>query len=116
MDTLNKDYHLKTYQHYKNRKYYNIISIARDCSNSDRILVIYRGLYTDPVFGSNPVWVRSFDEFFGNVKIDGMTIPRFCPLDGIYRATPRLNTTQSYPHLGKSHHSHHSAQKLNTSY
>lgn len=48
------------FKHFKG-KCYGIISIAKDCETLND-LVVYKALY-----GNNQIWVRNYDDFFGEV-------------------------------------------------
>jgi hypothetical protein len=75
--------HMKTdtiqygkYEHYKNKKHYELIGIARH-SETHEEMVIYKALYTCEQFGHHQVWVRPKKMFFENIIHNGATIPRF---------------------------------------
>lgn len=40
-------------------------------------LVVYRGLYDDPEFGKNPIWVRPISLFTDEIMVNGQKVPRF---------------------------------------
>lgn len=50
------------YEHYRNKKQYRIVALARDTETLG-LYVVYQGLYDDPEFGNNPIWIRSLDLF-----------------------------------------------------
>ena len=64
------------YRHYKNKKLYKIITIARH-SETHEEMVIYQGLYQCEEFGWNPVWARPAKMFLEKLRIEGKTVPRF---------------------------------------
>jgi len=66
---------LGRYKHY-NGKFYELIAVGRIRKDKETV-VVYRGLYEDPEFGKNPVWVQPKARFFENVKVDGVEMPRF---------------------------------------
>lgn len=70
--------HQPIYRHYKGKEY-DMIGIAFHSETMEE-LVIYRARYTDPKLGSNPMFARPKDMFFGEVTVDGKTIPRFIKL------------------------------------
>lgn len=74
---MNKDINGK-YRHYKGKEY-EIMGIARH-SETLAELVVYRGLYEDPEFGPNPIWVRPKEMFFDEVEVEGVIKPRFTQL------------------------------------
>lgn len=60
------------YRHNKSGNLYILIGIGK-MTDDARDVVIYQALY-----GETEVWVRDFDEFFGEVNDgNGGTIPRF---------------------------------------
>lgn len=63
------------YQHYKG-KFYEVIDEAVDSDTLEEY-VVYRGLYDDPEFGHNPLWVRKKKEFLEKVEIDGKKVERY---------------------------------------
>lgn len=70
--------HPPIYRHYKGKEY-DMIGIAYHSETMEK-LVIYRGRYTDPKLGTNPMFARPKDIFFGTVTIDGKIVPRFTQL------------------------------------
>lgn len=66
---------LGQYEHYKGKRY-EVIGVARD-SETLKDMVIYRALYDSEEFGSDALWVRPKEIFFGKVVIDGEEAPRF---------------------------------------
>jgi hypothetical protein len=66
---------LGRYKHYKGNLY-EVICIAKN-SETLEDMVVYRGLYNDEKFGSNPIWVRSKEMFLSKKIIDGIEVERF---------------------------------------
>ncbi len=64
------------YQHYKTKKIYEVIGMARH-SETHEEMVIYKALYQCDRFGNNQVWVRPKAMFFEEVEYNGSSIPRF---------------------------------------
>ena len=58
------------YRHYKGKEY-TVIGVARH-SETEEELVVYRKEYDD-----HGLWVRPLGMFMENVKVDGLTLPRF---------------------------------------
>jgi uncharacterized damage-inducible protein DinB len=65
---------LGRYRHYKGGEY-EIIGIARH-SETLEPLVLYR-----PLYNATGLWVRPYAMFFGQVEHDGLSQPRFAPLE-----------------------------------
>jgi hypothetical protein len=63
------------YEHYRGKRY-KVLAVARH-SEDLSVNVVYQGLYTDPEFGENPVWVRPLGMFLEDVVIDGKNVRRF---------------------------------------
>jgi len=63
------------YQHFKGKRY-ELIGVGRDCETLEEV-VIYRGLYDDPDYGKNPIWVRPKTSFLQKVKVGKRLVPRF---------------------------------------
>lgn len=63
------------YKHYKGNTYV-ILSLATHSETLEE-LVVYQGEYSDPEFGTNPVWVRPRTMFSESVQINGQSVPRF---------------------------------------
>lgn len=63
------------FRHYKGKDY-EVVAIGWDSEKLSRV-VVYRALYDDAEFGKNAVWVRGWDEFFGDVEVDGEVVKRF---------------------------------------
>jgi hypothetical protein len=59
------------YQHYKNRKKYQLILKAIDTTTKEKVAV-YQALYEPYEY-----FVRPWDEFFGIVEYESKQIPRF---------------------------------------
>jgi len=68
------------YQHYKTKKLYGIIGIARH-SETHEELVVYKALYQCSEFGNNQLWVRPKEMFFEQVDYNGQRVPRFKQVD-----------------------------------
>jgi hypothetical protein len=70
------------YRHYKGGEY-EVIGVARH-SETQEPLVVYRPLYDDSGW-----WVRPHAMFFETVQVDGVTRPRFEPVEaGLTAAAP----------------------------
>jgi hypothetical protein len=65
------------YKHY-NGKPYEILAVGR-LTESETLqeCVVYKGLYDDPEFGPNPIWIRPLAMFMEEVMINGQSVPRF---------------------------------------
>lgn len=67
------------YKHYK-WKLYEVIWLALNTENREK-LVVYKALYETPElekeFWKEPIFVRPFDIFNENVKINGKIVKRF---------------------------------------
>jgi len=62
----------KIYKHTKTGNLYLILNhFAKETTNASPVIV-YQALY-----GDNQVWVRSYEEFFNEVEINGELKPRF---------------------------------------
>lgn len=68
-----------TYEHYSGKQY-KVMAIANHSEDLQKY-VVYQGLYNDPVFGSNPVWIRPVVMFMETVEKNGKIVPRFRKLD-----------------------------------
>jgi hypothetical protein len=64
------------YEHYKNKKLYEIIGVALHSETKEE-MIIYKALYDCAEFGPNQIWVRPKAMFFENVFYNGVTMPRF---------------------------------------
>jgi len=64
----------KRFRHFKGGEYV-IVAIGRD--DDLKKVVVYRGDYDSEEFGRGSVWVRGYDEFFGEVEVDGKIVKRF---------------------------------------
>lgn len=64
---------LGTYQHYKNKKFYKVISIAKH-SETLEDMVVYEAQYDNPV---GKVWVRPLKMFEETVEYEDKKVPRF---------------------------------------
>ena len=58
------------YRHYKGGEY-EVIGVARH-SETLEPLVVYR-----PLYNASGLWVRPHAMFFGDVEVEGCTVPRF---------------------------------------
>ncbi len=72
----------KRYQHYKGKTYV-VLAIGYDSENLQEV-VVYRGEYTDPEFGENPVWVRPLGMFEEKIIVDGKAVDRFTRIEDIH--------------------------------
>ncbi len=67
------------YQHYKG-KYYEVLGLALNSETREK-MVLYKCLY--PVnnlpeeFGTEPIFIRTYNNFTEKVKANGKMIPRF---------------------------------------
>jgi hypothetical protein len=65
------------YRHFKGEdKIYEIIAIARDCDNPERMSVIYKSLY-EGEYPVGTIWRRSLEEFIGFKELNGNKVKRF---------------------------------------
>jgi hypothetical protein len=64
-----------TYEHYSGKQY-KVIAIGNHSEDLKKY-VVYQGLYNDPEFGNNPVWLRPVDMFMEIIEKNGHQIPRF---------------------------------------
>jgi len=71
-----KDNELGKYQHFKNKKLYEVIGQAIHSETFEE-LIIYKALYHFDEFGIAPLWVRPKSMFFENVIHNGHSVPRF---------------------------------------
>ena len=55
---------LGRYKHFKGTLY-EVICVARDCENPEKILVVYKALYDSEKFGKNQIWIREINDFLG---------------------------------------------------
>jgi len=69
----------KRFGHYKG-KGYEVVDVCFDADDCRR-RVVYRALYDDKEFGENAVWVRDWDEFFGEVEVCGERVKRFAEIE-----------------------------------
>ena len=65
-----------TYQHYKNKKLYEVIDIALHSETCEE-MVVYRALYQSEQFGDHRIWVRPKKMFFEEVCYEGRMVARF---------------------------------------
>ncbi len=65
------------YRHFKGGLY-DVVSVARDCEDSKRMVVVYRALYDSGDFGYGQRWVREAEDFCGyKVLESGEKVKRF---------------------------------------
>jgi hypothetical protein len=62
------------YRHFKGQEY-QVIDIATDSESLDQ-MVVYRALY-----GEGGLWVRPLAMFCETIEHDGISMPRFQPID-----------------------------------
>ena len=65
-----------TYEHYKNKKLYEVIAIARH-SETHEEMVIYKALYDCEKFGKQQIWARPATMFLEKVLHNEQMVPRF---------------------------------------
>lgn len=63
------------YRHFKG-KIYQILYFGFDSETLEKV-VIYQGQYDSPQFGTKPIFVRPYKQFFDFVQADGFIKPRF---------------------------------------
>jgi hypothetical protein len=68
------------YQHYSG-KCYKVVAIGYG-SEDLKQYIVYQGLYNDPKFGDQPIWIRPLEMFLETVEIKGVTQLRFKQLAG----------------------------------
>ena len=66
---------LGKYRHFKGYSY-ELIAIAKDSEEPERLLAVYRALY-----GDGQVWVRPLSMFLEIIERDGRRFPRFEYID-----------------------------------
>ncbi len=64
---------LGVYRHYRNRKEYRVLGIAKHSETLEDV-VVYQPLYTNDV---SDLWVRPHEMFVEMVEHEGKTVPRF---------------------------------------
>lgn len=74
--TKTNDIQYGKYQHYKNKKLYEVIGLARHSETLEE-MVIYKALFRCDTFGHNQVWIRPKSMFFEQVEYNGCRLPRF---------------------------------------
>lgn len=67
---------LGKYQHFKNKKLYEVIGLAIHSETREK-MVIYKALYDSEEFGEDQIWVRPKTMFFEKVIHNGQTVSRF---------------------------------------
>lgn len=67
---------LGKYKHFKG-KMYEVLSVARDCENPKKKLVVYKALYEGD-FPRGQIWVRQLEDFSGEKEFEnGTKVKRF---------------------------------------
>lgn len=64
------------YRHYKNRRLYKLIGVAKHSEDISREFVVYQALYKSEL-GNKVIFVRPKKMFFDRVIVDGKKVPRF---------------------------------------
>ncbi len=64
------------YQHYKTKKLYEVIGIARHSETREE-MIVYKALYDCDEFGTNQIWVRPKKMFLEQVTDNGENVLRF---------------------------------------
>ncbi|MGZ3726967.1 MAG: GNAT family N-acetyltransferase [Pseudobdellovibrio sp.] len=77
------------YRHYKNKPY-KLIGTARH-SETLELLALYESLYDNK---NGRIWVRPHDMFFENVKVDGVTKPRFEKINFDFKLKTNLTDSE----------------------
>lgn len=73
----------KRYRHYKNKKEYTVIAIARHSETLEE-MVVYRAEYESPEFGAGQVWVRPRAMFEETVTLsEGTSTYRFIEISNL---------------------------------
>lgn len=67
---------LGRYRHFKGGEY-EVLGVVRS-SETLEPLVLYR-----PLYGAGELWVRPYPMFVEPVQVDGVSRPRFAPLDAV---------------------------------
>ena len=70
------DIQLGKYIHYKTKKLYEVIGIARHSETLEE-MVIYKALYHCDAFGTQAIWVRPKKMFFEKICYQNQISPRF---------------------------------------
>ena len=66
------------YRHFKGEeKIYRVLSVARDCENPSKEMVVYEQLYETKDFSKGTIWARELSDFLGFKESDGKRIKRF---------------------------------------
>lgn len=68
------------YQHYKNKKLYEVIGHAVHSETLEDIIV-YKALYHCEQYGENQIWVRPMKMFFEHISHNGEMAPRFVRIE-----------------------------------
>ncbi len=63
------------YKHYSGKRY-KIMAIGHG-SEDLRQYVVYQGLYNDPKFGDQPIWIRPLEMFVEVIDYNGKKTQRF---------------------------------------
>ena len=67
---------MKKYQHFKNKKFYELVGTARHSETLEE-LVVYKALYETDKFEFGQLWARPKKMFFEKVLHNGETVARF---------------------------------------
>lgn len=62
----------RTYYHYKNPKHLYVLEFVGCLESTEGVCVGYRALY-----GKGILWVRTLENFLGEVEVDGNRVKRF---------------------------------------
>jgi hypothetical protein len=68
------------FQHYRNKKMYKVLSVARHTEDM-KLYVVYQELYHCDTYGDLPIWVRPLEMFLEHIEENGKTTPRFLPIE-----------------------------------
>lgn len=71
---------LGRYQHFRNKKTYEVIGVARHSETLEE-MVVYKALYATNDFPIGQLWVRPKAMFLEMVDHDGQIVPRFTPIE-----------------------------------
>ncbi len=64
------DFKTGVYRHYKN-KLYLLVDVARHSETLEEYAVYFT------LYGERKMWIRPKDMFFGQIEVDGISVPRF---------------------------------------
>jgi hypothetical protein len=73
---MNNKIKLGKYQHYKNKKMYEVIGVALH-SETQKEMVVYKALYKCEKFGDFRLWVRPSEMFLEEVEYEEKYMSRF---------------------------------------